>query len=191
MAFKHPIMIEEKMDFDDMDDMICLLRQGCATTRGKVIEGFIPLSLSLVKQYVGLHPHLRHDWDDLCSEAFVRIVQAVDRIMAMGVPDTDNPVGYVSTAIQSGLHTFATKKAANFTMSLGASDVITYDMDTSSELLETILSHCQTERQKMIVHLRMLGHTDAEIAERLNVDRTLIVKERASIEKRYQDAQST
>lgn len=197
MRFKHPIVIEGKMNFDDMDDLVCRLRQGCQDTRDEVIEGFVPLALSLVKQFIAEYPFMAHERDDLCSDAFLKVVLAVDQVMRAEAPATDNIVGYVSVAVTHGLMRYAHK---NRTDSVGevppswgrlASLLRVYEQDHSDEILEEVLSVCQTERQRAIVRLRCDGYTDEMIATYLDLGRSTVTEERQAIEERYNDAQST
>lgn len=61
-----------------------------------------------------------------------------------------------------------------------------FEQDGATDLLETILTCCESDEEREIVRLRIYGYTDEEIGEQLGISRQTVGRRRERIEERFE-----
>jgi hypothetical protein len=199
MYYEHPLRIDdlEEIDYDrdSVVDMIERVRKG-TLNRNVIIEGHLPLAMSKVHMALETWPSLAYLADDLASEAFLAVVEAVDKLIKTKVDDP-YPTAYISTAIVNSLleyikseGTIRIPKSSDVKLYIVGDDAAcqlavnnntTFDLDNLLEFL------CSDDTDREIIRLGRKGYTDKEIGVQLKQDRSWVGKRRRALYQKYCD----
>ena len=174
----------------------------------QMIEGNMALVFGRVNDFIDDFPKFKYLKDDLISECFLALTQAVRTLVSMDPPENPNPVGFIYRNLQYAISNLAfadgtipvSRRIQHECWANGQSlkrpQVTSLDGNSSGladlngyrrvECLENIHELCTTEKESKIVDLRLAGHTDQEIADILNVDRTTVLRARQRLYEQYQ-----
>lgn len=175
----------------------------------KMIEGNMALVFGRVNDFIDDFPKFNYLRDDLISECFLALTRAVRVLAAQDQQDDPNPVGFISYSLyHSNLDlafadgTIPVSRFVQWKYRMSNSDLLDrpqvapLDGNNSGladlneyrrvECLENIHELCTTDKESQIVNLRLAGHTDQEIADILNVDRTMVLRIRQRLYEQYQ-----
>lgn len=198
-GFNHPIELPDDIHLDySTPNVLTELEQarlGSAAARDKLIIGFAHLVLSKVKIWLGLFPAVSFMSDDMVSEGFVAVADAVDALID-NVDEDGFPTEYVKTAIINRIanlvedeNTIRIPRSADE----GPSVFTGYDRDMCVDggygvidLQDTLKAICETQQDWEILRLRAENNTDNEIASILGISRTAVQFSRASLAVRYE-----
>lgn len=184
------------------NELLPLVMSGDAAAREEMILLNMPLATFKVDAYLSCFPHLEYLREDLISEGYVALVDAVNRAVNGGVR---NPTGYLSVAIQKQIgqsidaELFATSKhSARYWRGQGDEPVplqkvpnsdyvlaeLEYDTRKKDDLKELIVGCCESDEECAIVDLRMKGYKDDEIARQLDIPKTTVFMLRRELHER-------
>lgn len=197
-GFNHPIELPDNIYLDySTPNVLAELEQarlGSVVARDKLIIGFSHLVLSKVKIWLGLFPAVSFMSDDMVSEGFVAVADAVDALID-DVDEDGYPTEYVKTAIINRIanlledeNTIRIPRSANE----GPAVFAGYDKDMCVDggygvidLEDTLFAICETQQDWEILKLRAANNTDEETAAILGISRTSVQFSRAVLAERY------
>lgn len=174
----------------------------------RMIEGNMALVFGRVNDFIDDFPKFNYLKDDLISECFLALTQAVRAMVTIDPPDDPNPVGFIYKKLQHAILDLAfadgmihvsrftqwehrangqpLKLPKVFFLDANSKSLANLDEYHRVKCLEHIDELCITEKESQIVDLRLTGHTDQEIADILNVDRTTVLRTRQRLHEQYQ-----
>jgi len=80
----------------------------------EMIESNMSLAVNKVDSYIGIFPHVEHLRDDLISEGFLGVVEAVNRMAKKGpAVENPNPTGYMSWWVMKSIGIVVDREYAN------------------------------------------------------------------------------
>lgn len=153
-----------------------------------MIEANIPLVFSKVKGYMALHPSVSFLHDDLVSEGFMAVIDAVRRLADRDTPeDGGNCTGYIGNrivwAICRLMEHHEKEQRIPPEYESGTPPVVNpmEEIDTR----DLLFGACQTPEDVIILEMRERGCKDKEIAERLSISRRAVGYMRHELYERY------
>jgi len=176
---------------------------GDEQAREEMIEYNVPLVIFKVDSYIACYPEIAYLRDDLHSEGFVGLVQAVNRMVEHKAPPKVNPTGYISIAITHEIARFAEKESAMGITSIPDTEngpdvpkvvhdvpesVVDTRQSAASELLELrdlLESCCESDDERTLIRMREEGYSDRDIAKALNMPHTAAYTLRKELEQRF------
>lgn len=153
-----------------------------------MIEANIPLVLLKVTTYIGLNPVTNYLADDLVSEGVLALVAAVNSLANLDTPEANenNPNGYIGNRIIWGIARLAENEdKQKVTEDYNLRAKLEFDPSIMIDMLDFIMSACQTPEDITIIEMRMTGSTDEEVAARLDISRTAVRVQRHELMQRY------
>lgn len=173
------------------DELQHKVAAGDEDARTQMIEGNMRLAASKVEQFVAQRPQFAYMKDDLLSDAFVGLTEAVDAIRDSGV--RDSTTGWLASCIQNRLLLAARLECKESgTVPQSPSD-LAYDDGrlAAAEARESVYACCEDDLDREIVRQRELGHTDTEIAESLGCGRLSVARVRHRLSENFGNAKKT
>lgn len=169
------------------DELQQAVAAGNGAARDRMIQGNMRLAATRVELFIARRPQFDYLKDDLLSEAFVGLTEAVDDISSQGV--RENPTGWLSTCIDNQLRTAVEShdtirvprrtRDGNMARSRAIEDVaFTPDTEAVNEAREAAYACCENDTDRAIMQQREAGQTDAQIAESLGVTRISVTRAR-------------
>jgi hypothetical protein len=178
------------------DELYPLVVAGNPAAREEMILSNMAMVARKVGMYVKQFPHAVNLTDDLMSQGYVGLVEAVNNMQGQKVDDP-NPTGFMSMWIhreigelldfEAGIRvpkrSFLRKKKADTEFevpikeaSLDAEYTLNKDGERDPrsmvDFLDELIGCCETEIEEQIVTHRIEGRTDAEIAAILGLPKT-------------------
>lgn len=152
------------------------------------IVEFMPLVDSVVERFVTKAPGFAHLSDELTSEGYARLVEAIPK-MRESIEKTEkaNPRGYLTRAVKDaiirclrdetnlGMGHMTWRRMTKDGRTIPAPSLTAVEDDRTNdpfeviELRETILDCCRSAEERMIVDMREQGFTYREIADELDM----------------------
>jgi len=185
---------------ESMEELASQLRLGCTETRNKMIEGYMPLVHGKVNKWLQIYPGLKYMSDDMVSEGYLAVVEAIDAIAKSDKPVSSNVTAYVSVAVVNAIGDF-----------LDSNDIIRVPRSSDDpapaieplsfenhapgsghacqhahmEFWELIDKSCFTDEERAIVDLLSRGYNEREIAQQLDMSRSTVNMLRMEIHERF------
>lgn len=203
-GFNHPFEIPDDVELDYSDDSVFAAieqaRLGDDSARERMILGYTKLVLSKVATWVTLFPQVSHLSDDMVSEGLLAVVKSVDVLIKEGDPDEGSPTAYVHTSIINNIGHFL-EDEMTIRIPRTAEDgptaipVDDYDLAVPAhedgalaaiDLMDSFEAACVTQQDRDILHLRIKGYTDQEIANQLGLCRSVVQLNRQEFIERVQ-----
>lgn len=192
------------------DDLYPMVALGDTDAREKMIQSNMGLVISKVDHFLAFLPKFRHLRDDMISNGFIGLVEAVNKMAADGFIDGANPTGLMGICIQHRLgktieseetirvpartkkRKQGTKDQITVPQSVSftdeaAEEEFSYDPRHMRDLRETLEACCENETELEILRLREEGYVDREIAERLGLPLTTTYVLRRTMYARFLD----
>lgn len=192
------------------DEIYPLVALGCPIARDQMIRGNVGLVIAKVDTFLKLLPGFSHLRDDMISNGFVGLVEAVNRMVNEEFVNGANPTGLMAVCIQSHFgktieaeqtirvptRTQKRKKSKGIDLSPPArefsdyseeemEEAFTYDPRNILDLRETLDACCETDEDRKIIEMREQGYVDREIAEVLGLPLTTTYVMRRTIYARF------
>lgn len=187
-----------------------LVVAGDKSAREEMILSNMPMVTVKVRAYLSQFPHCAHLLEDLLSQGYVGLIEAVNSMVGKTAEDP-NPTGFMSVYIHHAIgelmdyesavrvpqRTFLRKKSNGQEIrvptkeaSIGAEHVFEReaqrDPRSLTDLTDEILDGCcENEVEKQIVALRADGRSDADIAAILGIPKTTTYMMRRGIYARF------
>ena len=178
---------------DRNSQLATLVSRGGKAARDEMIESNMAIVAGKVNDYLICFPHLAYLKDDLIGDGNLALVDAADRIMRGEVADK-NLMGYLRVAVAIAIghsidaELYSSDRSARrhrqngedphpFHKVPNSDHVLSelgHDPRPETELLNLIVSQCETDEERAIVDLRMKGYKDDEIARQLDIPKTTI-----------------
>lgn len=199
MYYEHPLRINDleeiEYDRDSVINMLERIREG-SLSRDVLIEGHLPLAMSKVHMALETWPSLMYLADDMASEAFLAVVESVDKMIVTEVEEP-YPTAYIGTSIVNRLLRLIKEEGTIRIPRTSDAKVRVVGEATESQLmtngettfeLDNLLGFlCQDDMDREIIRLRKKGFTDREIAVQLKRSRSWVSKRRKALYQRYRD----
>jgi len=198
----------EPFSKEQNDEVYNRLVAGGEKARVEMIEGNMALVVFRVDAYLRSAPQMAYYRDDMISEGFVGLCEAVDRMLRVGRIKNPRPTGCITRAIDRSINHLVDRantivvpdrvqrrarakgkpmqppRTVAETALNGAPDATFCDHDAAKELHEEILASCCNDIEKQIVRMRSEGHTNASIGLALGLSDTTISSRRKAIYRR-------
>lgn len=162
------------------------------------VERFLPLCQQTVDRYLSRFPRFDYLRDDLCGEAQLALVQTLE-----GDFEYQNLEAFLRFRLMNVVSDYAERQVSlvppqtrRSRRQRGAPPIkapqlvreITEPVveNESNELMEEILTCCETEQERQIVGLRSENRTDEEIATILGMSKTCVFMVRKGIAERFE-----
>lgn len=163
------------------DQLQVLVAEGDEDARTRMIESNMRLAVYKVEHFIAQWPQYGHLKDDLLSEAFIGLTEGVDYIRDNGAGS--NPTGLLAQCIDQQLRTATTQKKEISTTRQGD---LSYEPDTTLELMEEIEACCENDLDRAIVRQRAQGYSDAEIGESIGKPRLFVTRARQRLAQTFE-----
>lgn len=196
-------------DKTNNDRLYLLVVAGDSAAKEEMIISNLSLVPVKVQSYLLHFPQCEHLRDDLISQGFVAVVEAVNNMIGNEI-DEPNPTGYISQCIQYALgdlmdqeatvrvpkRTYLEHKAAGHEIhrpereaTVGFEDVLEREARTDPrsmvDLRDELAGCCECRWDKSILRLREQGYSDADIAQQLGIPKTTAYMMRRGIYARF------
>lgn len=191
----------EKLEPSILESLTLKSEQGDESATMELFNGHARLAVAIASQYA---KRMRSKSEEYVSVAFAALAQAAQWISEGRISSHSprNPTGYICTTIHSFLSDFISKDA-QVTVSKYLLQKLELDPDDFFALLdysievdgdigfnfqhlhECLVLSIKTPIEQLIVELRVGGHTDDEIAERLEMSKSNVRKIRMALYERF------
>lgn len=191
------------------DQLYPLVKAGDQGAREKMILANMAMVTCKVGAYLDQFPHCSHLREDLLSQGYAGLTEAVNNMVGQ-VIDDPNPTGFMSLHIHHALgelleqesairipkRTLVHKKANGNELRVPAKEAsltaehvfereAQRDPRSMTDLMDEILGCCENDTEKQIVNLRSEGRSDADIAAMLGIPKTTTYMMRRGIYARF------
>ena len=170
----------------DNERLYLLVREGNADARQEMITNNMPLVIAIVDGYLKVNQDFAYLRDDLTSEGFLRLVQAVSDL-ADSNRRVRKPTAYLSRSIRYSIF----KNARHSPYQLATMDTTKRSLAFCSDSIERVDTQdlidqcCETDLDRQIIGLRKQGNTFAEIAETVRLAPQTTVNHFNAVQERY------
>ncbi len=174
LNIKHPLLakLPKRLDTIYIQNLLPKVRQGEADACQKMVEEHMYLVKLKVWDFLSDYPFLTKELDELVSVAMLACVEAVDRVKKGSMKDHDNITGYIRVAIWRFLGEWVGTYLLDATVQESLQNEDNYlDLFNGRmlEIIDILKSLTLVDEEWYIIESRMLGDTNEEIAEHLNV----------------------
>jgi RNA polymerase sigma factor (sigma-70 family) len=148
--------------------------------RSQLIVNNMPLVVSIVDGYLKRFPALENERDDLTSEGFLGLTEAVDALLRASTP-VANVTGYLGQSIEYHLGHLAARHKRQVPTQQSDVDYSKRSLSTIDSIervdVEDLLRHsCETAFEWNLIQLRRQGYTDREIANQYGISHSTVVR---------------
>lgn len=156
----------------EVEQYVVLLKLGSVVARDRLIESHVPLILGIAKSYVKRHPDLG---EEIISAALENLTKKVERIRTGDSLTENNNIGAflnksTTLAIKHYLRKVQQLKQRTDLMITNLPQRRTYNDAVEHLLLDEIFSSTEfNDVEKKIIHMRLGGYTDEEIASEVGI----------------------
>lgn len=182
---------------ENIQEILERVREGNREARDTLILGHLRLATSIVNRYLSyLNSNHSVMADDLDGAAIEGIVDAVDRI-EKGKMQHDNVTGYIVYSIHNSInrclkksipiHVPRNHKIPCF-LSLDENHHVKEGWHEFHDLVEVkdeLDNLIQNEIERKLIDLKIMGHSDTEVAAILGLNRTKLIRMKQSLRERY------
>jgi len=190
----HPLLnnLPKQSSDDVIQTLLVRVRQGDEAACQEMITEHMLLVKLKIQDFLGDYPHLKKELDELVSVGILACVEAVHRVKNGSMTDHDNITGYIRVAIWRFLGEWvdthlmdASKqrplpsqpdsdliehpKAWNHEGEATMECLASVDNQRCFEIVDVLEALNLTEEEWFIIESRMVGDTNDEIAEQLDV----------------------
>jgi len=147
----------------------------------------IPLVFLKVGSYIDLHSSATHLKEEMTNEGSLALTLAVQKLAAMGTPsDGGNPTGFVGQRIIWAISRVAEKDAKQKFPAEAIKEDIPLDPCANIETLDMLEVACHTPEDVILIHARLRGSTNQEIADILGTTKTAVSLQCQDIRDRFE-----
>lgn len=203
LAKARRVGITRSLTRKDNEDLYQKVLQGNQEAIKQMIEGNMALVIVRLESFLNEYPQYEFFRDDLISEGFLALSQAVNRMAVSDEHPDANPSGYIYTAIDNSFMAAALEEEAmfgsNWTIRNNAKigkknlkrvafkvvDDITYDPCRYIDLRQEIRDLARTPEEKQFIALAEQNFSFKEIAVKLGIRRDKVYEIQDRLHARY------
>ena len=164
------------MHIRDYTDLVKKLKQGDKDAADQLIIYHIPLAKHLANRFAKKHYNTYFEFLSIAHEVLVSKIEKIRRNGAILYNDAISP--YLNKSISFAFTKFISRERKNldrqlrFNAQIRSRKLITYNHGLEHLLLEEIYSSSElSPEEKILIQLRIAGHTDQEIGEHFGVSK--------------------
>lgn len=190
--------MSKKDELIKLNDQLCKMLPG---SREQMIVANMELVKWNVNNFLKVFPTFCHLEDDLVSEGYLGLVQAVDRIIR-GQPREDKPTAFLTIYIQEAFATCVQNEelvqiprrtrnhhkippAKSISIEAAGLDKVAVTPSNDWEVEDSVLGCCDCDVEREIISLRAAGHSDSKIGEILDLSHYTVYMTRREIYGRF------